>query len=79
MSRRVLVLAASGDVENRDGSAFCIVCIAFVAVTVLGSPVMSGRERTTKPTPAAKLNPINATRDLLIFIKPPENGIILQV
>jgi hypothetical protein len=74
-----LVLAASGDVENRDGSAFCIVSIAFVAVTILGSPVTSGRERTTRPMPAAKLNPINATRDLLICIKLPENGIIPQV
>jgi hypothetical protein len=62
-----------------DGSAFCIVSIAFVAVTILGSPVTSGRERTTTPTPAAKLNPINPTRDLLICIKLPENGIFLQV
>jgi hypothetical protein len=61
-----LVLAASGDVENTDGSAFRIVSVAFVAVAILGSPVMSGRERNTRPTPAAKLNPINATRDLLI-------------
>jgi multisubunit Na+/H+ antiporter MnhB subunit len=62
----VVLVVVTGNAAGGGKSAFCIVSIAVVIVSDLGSPVISGKKRTTRSTPTPKLNPIKVKRDLFI-------------